>query len=437
MPESLELHDIVNNYLHNLTALHEVVPYQMIMATSVAKESIKKHKVFLEEKGEKLEEHSDEDSTSYILNYKDIRRSARLGLKSDRSKTVLELLPRNFVVSYVSEYDSFLGQLLSKILLFKPGIIDSKDKNISLSDLVALGSVEAARERIIAKEVESVLRSSHSEQFNWMTNTFGLTLTKDLDSWPTFIELTERRNLFVHCDGIVSEQYLKVCKNNNVNVEKDILIGCKLKADKRYLKHSYETLYEIGLKLSQVLWRKLAPKDIEKAEDSLSHFVYELLIDENYKLAINLLDFACCTLRKWSTESDRLIYVINRVIAYKFSGEEAKAKTILESQDWSACGENFQICVSVLRDDFDKAKKIMLSIGKSGCVSEASYLEWPCFKVFRESDEFAEAFTEVFGHTPTLIEQIDNKTENIKEEPDSESDELLGTKTPLSENALE
>jgi len=205
VPESLELHDIVDSYLHNLVALHEVVPYQMLMATSVAKQSSEKYKEFLEEKGEKLEGGSDDESTSYQLNYKDVRRSSRLGLKSDRSKTVLELLPRNFAVSYVSEYDSFLGQLLTKILLFKPEIIDSKDKNISLSDLVALGSVEAARQQIIDKEVGSVLRSSHSDQFTWMENVFSLPLTKGLDSWPTFIELTERRN----CNPPINNRHYK------------------------------------------------------------------------------------------------------------------------------------------------------------------------------------------------------------------------------------
>lgn len=415
MPESLELHEIVDSYLHNLVALHEVVPYQMLMATSVAKDSSKKYKQFLDEKGDKLEEDSNEGSTSYQLNYKDVRRSTRLGLKSERSKTVLDLLPRNFAVSYVSEYDSFLGQLLKKILLFKPEIIDSKDKNISLSDLVTLGSVEAARERIIDKEVESVLRSSHSDQFTWMENVFSLALTKGLDSWPTFIELTERRNLFVHCDGIVSEQYLKVCEKYKVGVSKDVFVGHKLLADKKHLKNSYETLYEIGLKLSQVLWRKLAPNDIEKAEDSLSHFIYELLIEENYSLARNLLDFACCTLKKWNSESARLMYVINRAIAYKFSGKKEISVKILESQDWSACGENYQLCVAVLMDDFDKAKKLMLNIGSSGSVNEGSYLEWPCFKVFRESDEFTEAFTEVFGHAPTLIEQIDITDESSVE----------------------
>jgi len=419
VPESLELHDIVDRYLHKLMALHEVIPYQMVMAASVAHASAKKHKEFLDEKAEKIEE--DGDSTSYKLDFKDVRRSSRLGLRSDRAKTVLEVLPRNFVVSYVSEYDSYLGQLITQILKFKPEIIDSKDKNISLSDLVSLGSVEAAREQIIAKEVESLLRSSHSEQFSWIEKTFSIPLTKGLDSWATFIELTERRNLFVHCDGVVSDQYIKVCKNHKVKVE-DVSLGDTLNADKKYIKQSYETLYEIGLKLSQVLWRKLSPSDLSKAEESLSHFIYELLIEEHYKLAINLLDFSCCTLKKWNSEGDRLVYVVNRALAYKFSGNNEECQKILSSQDWSASGDNYNLCVAVLRDDFERAKKLMVRIGNSGSISEPDYIEWPCFKVFRESKEFLEGFEEVFGYPPTTIELIDKEVIDESDESDDASD---------------
>jgi hypothetical protein len=423
MTESLELHKVVDRYIHKLVALHEVFPYQMMMATGVAHQSAKKHKEFLDENAEKVEE--DDETTSYKLDFKVVGYSSRLGRRSDRAKTVLDLLPRNFVVSYVSEYDSFLGQLINQILRFKPEIIDSKDKSISLSDLVSLGSVEAARDKIFAKEVESILRSSHADQFSWMETNFSIPLTKGLETWPLFIELAERRNLFVHCDGIVSGQYLNVCNKHKVDIDKETIVGKRLQADKKYLRQSYEVLYEIGIKLSQVLWRKLSPGDLEKAEASLSHFTYELLIEENYKLAKNLLDFSCCTLKKWSSEGSRLVYVVNRALAYKFSGDNDSCLKILDAEDWSACGDNYKLCVAVLKDEFDQAEAIMLRIGASGCVTEVDYAEWPCFKEFRPKDEFISTFTQVFGYPPSTIEQVDNEESNdeILENNDQQEDE--------------
>lgn len=412
MAESLDLHEIVDSYIHKLVALHEVFPYQMAMAAVVAQQSAKKHKRFLDENAEKLKE--DDETTSYKLNFKVYRHSSRLGRRSDRAKTVLDLLPRNFVVSYVSEYDSFLGKIINQILRFKPELIESKDKTISLSELVNLGSVEAARDKIFSKEVESVLRTSHADQFSWMETTFSIPLTKGLDTWPLFIELTERRNLFVHCDGVVSEQYINVCNKHKVKIDKETVVGKRLQAEKRYLRQSHETLYEIGLKLSQVLWRKLSPSDIEKAEESLLHFTYELLIEENYRLAKNLLDFACLVLKKWSSEGSRLVYVVNRALAYKFSGDNDACLAILDAEDWSASGDNYNLCVAVLRDDFEKAKTLMQRIGASGCVTEVDYAEWPCFKEFRSSDEFVSTFTQIFGNPPSTIEQIENDDSSAK-----------------------
>lgn len=427
MTEHLDLHDIVDRYIHKLVALHEVFPYEMMMAAAIAHQSSKKHKEYLDTNGEKIKE--DGEIASYKLDFKAIGRSARLGKRSDRAKTVLELLPRNFVVSYVSEYDSFLGQLITQILRFKPEIIDSKDKSISLSELVNLGSIGAARDKIIAKEVESILRASHADQFSSMESMFRIPLTKGLESWPLFIELTERRNLFVHCDGVVSEQYINNCKKHKLTIEDSVAIGSKLEADKKYLKQSYEILYEIGIKLSQVLWRKLNPEGIEKADSSLSHFAYELLIEENYKLSKNLLDFACCTLKKWESEGTRLVYVINRAIAYKFSGDNKMCLSILDGEDWSACGDNYNLCVAVLRDDFKKAKSIMVQIGSAGRVSEIEYAEWPCFKLFRASDEFIAGYTEVFGYPPTTIEQVgkdglDGEPEDAKDLGENEPNEV-------------
>src|SRR2546423_10410038 len=48
---------------------------------------------------------------------------------------------------------------------------------------------------------------------------FRTLLRKDLPIWPVFVEVTERRNLFAHCSGKVSAQYLTVCDNHGVKFD--------------------------------------------------------------------------------------------------------------------------------------------------------------------------------------------------------------------------
>ena len=66
MKGTLELHEIVDRYIHKLVALHEVFPYQMTMAAVVAHKSAEKHKKFLDENAEKIEE--DEEKNNLTLN---------------------------------------------------------------------------------------------------------------------------------------------------------------------------------------------------------------------------------------------------------------------------------------------------------------------------------------------------------------------------------
>ena len=123
---------------------------------------------------------------------------------------------------------------------------------MTFADLNTFKSIEEAREFIIEKEVESVLRKSHSEHFTYLENKIGMPLKKDLPIWKTFIEITERRNLFVHCDGIVSSQYIKVCKENKC-YQKDIELNERLTVKLDYFQLAYECLYEITTKLTHTI----------------------------------------------------------------------------------------------------------------------------------------------------------------------------------------
>lgn len=247
------------------------------------------------------------------------------------------------------------------------------------------------------KEVESILRSSHSDQFKWMENAFGLTLTKDLKIWPVFIELTERRNLFVHTDGVVSTQYLSTCNKHRCTLDDGTEEGTTLWVKSSYFRQSHQCIFEIGTKLGHVLWRKLFPDQRGRADSNLINLTYDLIDQGRYGLAICILDFAFEAIKKFSDEASKLSLLINRAQAYKWNGEEKRCKEILNQIDWSAKSDNFKLAHAVLSDGFVEAQKIMKQIGKSGSITSDYYRDWPLFKVFRESKEFLSTYSEIFG----------------------------------------
>ena len=120
-----------------------------------------------------------------------------------------------------------------------------------------------------------------------------------------------------------------------------------------------------------------------------------------------ILHFATNTLKNTSSDNIRRINLINLCIAHKFSGDEKSCNSVLDSEDWTACGPQFRLAVAVLKDDFKNAVAIMDSIGKNGSVSREDYSTWPLFKIFRKSKEFLATYRKLFGEEFVLPEGID------------------------------
>jgi hypothetical protein len=360
------------------------------------------------------EKHRGEDGITYGFKPPHDVRATRLNEKLSRASMAVDLVPRVFVLALVGQYDAFLGRVLRFLYLARPELMANSDRALTLSQLRELGTIEGATEYLLEKEVESTLRKSHVEQFEWMENKFKIKLRNGLDAWPVFVELTERRNLFAHTDGIVSDQYLAACREHGVALPEGYERGSSLDVTPEYFRSAYSCVFEIGVKLSQVLWRKLLPDDIDKADQALTEVTFDLLVSGHLDLACRLLDFGCCVLKKHASDQNRRIMAINRAQSYKWSGEDDKCREIVDSEDWSACGPEFQLAVAVLSDNFEEAAGIMRSLGSAGAVKETEYQEWPLFREFRQSEAFLNAYQEIFGEPFVHIETTLREDEQLR-----------------------
>jgi hypothetical protein len=314
-----------------------------------------------------------------------------------RAALASQSVPRSFLVSLISQFDAYVGGLTRAFLYVVPELLSASERVLTFKELNEFSSMVEAREYIVEKEVESLLRKSHAEQFEWMENKFKIKLRVELNSWATFIEVTERRNLFVHCDGVVSRQYLRNCKEHGVPSISDVVIGKRLQVNKKYFETAANCVLEIGVKLGSVLWRKLNPSERRVADDQLNSICFRLIGEGNYELAKNLLDFASVTLKTHTSDEARRVFVVNRAQTYKWLGDLAGTKSILDSEDWSACDDKFKIAVAVLRDEYSQAAKLMRIIGPDGSVKKAFYRSWPLFKEFRKTSDCRTTFEKVFG----------------------------------------
>jgi hypothetical protein len=118
-------------------------------------------------------------------------------------------------------------------------------------------------------------------------------------------------------------------------------------------------------------------------------------------LARKILDFATETIKQFYNEKTRLIFVVNRAQAYKWSGDDKKASDILKCEDWSAKDDGFKLAEAVLADNFPRALAIVRRIGTNCPISIHDYREWPLFRKLRKQPEFVALFAELFGEPLT------------------------------------
>lgn len=405
MPASFE-HEI-NLFTKHLDAIGDVLVGLVVAVQAVTKSSQEKLFKFEEER---CQVEIDGDIRKVKVPNTEYRKWEKLSRRYEHFELSRTLLPRSLLVSLVSQYDAYLGRFLRVVFLKKPEILNGSDKQLSFESLNSFSSIEEAREYILEKEVEGILRSSHADQFKWMERTFNLPLNKGLKSWSSFIELTERRNLFVHTDGIVSSQYITVCKLHKYPLDADLVEGRVLTVSQKYFHDAHTTIYEIGVKLGHVLWRKLFPDERNLADTQLINLSFELIDRGSYDLAIRILDFACDELKNFSNEGHHLTFIVNRAQAYKWNGNDERCRQIMKNVDWSAKGDQFRLADAVLAEDWDRAEKVMRRIGKDGPINQTDYRDWPLFKNLRKQDIFLKTYSEVFGEDFSLHTEIQKLT---------------------------
>lgn len=350
-----------------------------------------------------------ENEDHYLIPTEHYRKNNQLRKSVNNTTTAIKIFKRNFLVSLISQFDTYVGDLIKSIFEIRPEIINSSEKQLTFAELSKFETIQFAKDYIIEKEIETVLRENYTEQFKWFEKKLSIPLRKDLPIWETFIEITQRRNLYVHNDGVVSSQYLSVCKENNVKLDSNLKIGDELQVGFKYFDKAFKCLFEIGVKLNQVIRRSLSPEEIEKADHSFLNISFELIQNRQYDLAKTLYDFSDKYINKYSTEDLRLRILLNRAQTYKWLDKEDECTKIIKSEDWSAKGDLFKLASFVLLDDYINTIKLMKDIGDNPKIIDKSYYsDWPVFNRFRNSDEFKIVFKEIYKIEFEITEEKNN-----------------------------
>ena len=391
-----EISDNLNMFIENINCLRETFNYSEGMLNQQKQNADKAYTDFIE----KYTKGNENEPFLNIPNDKwRVFKKFEKGKK--RAEKAFILIPPTYIVSAVSIFDSFLAGLIRCIYNLKPQLLLESNVNFLYRDLVNYDTLKEVKKTIIDATIDKLFRESHTEQIIWIEKAIDINTLRKFTSWSNYIELTERRNLFVHSDGVVSSQYINECQKSGYKLD-GISIGSRLLVDKTYFYQSYNLLYEMAIMLTQILINKLYlgkySDNTSERDDILISCVFDLIVDKHYEIAINVSNFACDSNTFKRNLKDKTFIELNLAQAYKWSGNPIKCQELLDSMDVSIMHNDLMIPKLTLEEKFEEVYPLMIIIGDgSDILKKEAYRDWPIFKEIRKEKEFSDTFKKIFN----------------------------------------
>ena len=277
------------------------------------------------------------------------------------------------------------------------------------------------------------MRNSHHAQLEFLDSRLKLGVEDGFSGWQTFLELTERRNLFVHNGGCVNNTYINNSKKYGFKLYSECKEGDYLAASDDYIGESLDCLYELTERIAQASARRLFPECLEEADGSLNNRTVDLMSDERWSLAERIFEFTLGIPEQFRSGAEFRYYsLINLCVALKFSGKEFSER--LREVDWNPMHPKYHFAIAVLEDRFDDAADLMKSEAVLNEVPKENFIDWPLLRSFRETPQFIKAFDEIFSsddkeklmqEARELIDAEQECEENLTADTELEPDDQL------------
>lgn len=110
------------------------------------------------------------------------------------------------LVYLVAEFESFLQDILRTTFQRRPEALASSEKSITIEELIKFKDIKNVRQRIMEKEIQSVVNQDLGFIEAYLERKFRLKLP-EFDSWKKFKERFYRRNIIIHNSGKVNRLY--------------------------------------------------------------------------------------------------------------------------------------------------------------------------------------------------------------------------------------
>jgi hypothetical protein len=309
-------------------------------------------------------------------------------------------LVRNAVFAgLVASFDNVLASSVRVIIRKLPNILRDSGRAIPIDQILLAKDFASFQEKISEEIVEEVLFKARYAQIQWIESAVGVTLRGKLKSWPSFLEVCERRNVYIHNDSRVTPRYAERVEAQSSGSGRVVEVGDRLSHDFQYLLNAADVLLEMSVLLIQKIAREIFLPDehVKKLLDQeLNSVVYEQNFAGRYESASRIAQTVADGEISLGDYFHKML-TVNHAVAQKNLGKTNRANKILDAVDWSSSMPEFQICVAAVKSDVDKVCELIPRIRDSDLVRPESFFEWPVFKGAIADERVVQVLFDTFG----------------------------------------
>ncbi|WP_285006911.1 hypothetical protein [Lactococcus garvieae] len=354
----------------------------------------------------------DEESDTVVLVIEDRDMRSNIKLYQDEQLKRIEqarLLNETSLITISNTFESLISNLIS-ILVIKDKTVKIQDKTLTFKQIEELGGLEEAKDYLIEKTVEDIMRGSQSHWLKYIGKNTAKSFFDELEGEEEekFIDFFLKRNLIIHSNSKINKKYLTSCKKQYSEEQKQNLIGKRIAVNEEYLLENLKLIYVMGLKSSYYVAKKNFSKNIKAISESFQILAYENLEIEEYQVAYEIYNLLWKD-KENLTASAKMLLCINYMQSLKWTGKTKELEKLLKEEDFSLADNLHRMCINILEDNFEAAVREFEEVLKSkndDHISEISminhFISWPIFKEFLKTPEYNAFMTEK-GYTELKI----------------------------------
>ncbi len=322
-------------------------------------------------------------------NAKDFRFDEALAAIS-KSMAQQSLLFHGFFITSVSLSESFLSQVIFQYFSKYQHVDGCDEKTIKFKELRTFDSLEEVKNYLVESKVLEIMRGGFEEWVNFLKTFPKISLSGYLDAdKDRLVEVFQRRNVWVHNDGLVNGIYLsKVSPELKKNLKK----GKELSITPVYIRNSMNLLERNFLLMTLELWKKLEPENEERAE-IIENVGFRHLNEERWQVAKGLYYFGM--MDKEMPEGRQMVAKINYWQCCKWLGEFKSVEDEIKNADFSAIDGVYSLGRFALLDDFSSLTRDLPDAIKAKDLKLKDLETWPLFKEYRKSPEYEKVLKKI------------------------------------------